>query len=569
MHPGSALAKSGNIIPFGRHLQRLQHHSTAGHRTATEPTARDPIVASDTMRWSLLTMLSFLSRSTLARKGPLPMALLRPNDAAFSFQTQSTRSKCSGGTTSASIFSPAFHLPAIESLHQRGHSHRLFSTTEKTTTPVSLTRNDRDHLLDPYEILRNLPSNKNQHNQDMPKIPLPTHLSPTSLETFHKCPQAFFFLYILKLTQDPPVTPQLARGIICHTALEEVFDLSPENRSLVNLENLFRREWGRLRGNREGNALKITDGDKRKTKKEEGYDVLFREEKGDDPTNPGYDIAAEIDWGKSALDLLKNYYELEDPREVRNPNPLTREMWVQSRFPLGNSNDENEESFVVRGKIDRIDILPSSSGKVQLQIIDYKTGKKPNFKYSPSVNERIANEQFWKMKVYALILWKMIHQTDKTSEQSRIHYGEEQGKQKDQYKYGLSWTLQQRLLQACTQVQTNDPTWSNILELNSLRLMYLTSHLDDASANNESTDSRSIGRANHLDYPLGASPSEFQSILDQTEHEVQDIAKDIKRLVDMQSPHAFEHCDWRYCSCHELRRKFVRGSVFQSPDLDF
>lgn len=262
------------------------------------------------------------------------------------------------------------------------------------------------------------------------------------------------------------------------------------------------------------------------------------------------------------MELLRNYYELENPGEVTNPNPLTREMWVNARFASIDS-DEADEEFIVRGKIDRIDILPSTSDKVRLQIIDYKTGKHPNFKYSPVVNDRIAKEQFWKMRVYALMLCKMIHQTDQTSEQKRINgYQKEQ---KDQYKYGISWVFQQKLVQAMKSAQHN-PTWSDILELDSLRLMYLTSHLDDPTS--ITSDDRTIGKAKYLDQPLGSSQSEFQSILDQTELEVQTIAKDIKTLVDMQDPHAFKHCDWKYCSCHELRRKFVRGSVYQDPDLD-
>lgn len=172
------------------------------------------------------------------------------------------------------------------------------------------------------------------------------------------------------------------------------------------------------------------------------------------------------------------------------------------------------------------------------------------------------------MKVYALILWKMIHDTDRTSEQVRVHGTLELSQQrKDQYKYGLSWVLQQRLIQATARAQ-HHPKWSNILELNSLRLVYLTSHLDDTSANGFSNDGHgNLGKATYLDYPLGSSQLEFQSILDQTEQEVKQIAGEIKRLVDMQSPHEWKHCDWRYCSCHELRRKFVRGSVYQDPDM--
>jgi len=388
------------------------------------------------------------------------------------------------------------------------------------------------------------------------------------------------------------MTPHLARGIVCHTALEEVFELSPSDRSLANLENLFRREWSRLRGsNRDDedeNALDVVGDDKDNkwnTKEKDGYATLFREDDHVDSTktasSASYNLNAEIDWGKSSLDLLRNYYELEDPKTVKNPNPLMREMWVQARFPSDDYNDGDE--FVVRGKIDRIDIIqPRPSDKLHLDIIDYKTGKKPHFKYSPKVNERIASEQFWKMKVYALILWKMIHQTDdKTTTLG--------GKTaKTDSRFGMSWMLQQRLKQAltasstaATATKTNgmEKDWSRTLELNSLRLMYFTSHLDDASANNESTmnatdddddaGSRTIGKAHYLDFSMGSSPIEFQSILDETELEVRTIASDIKRLVDMQSPHAFEHCDWRYCSCHELRKKFKPGSVFQSPELDF
>ncbi len=82
-------------------------------------------------------------------------------------------------------------------------------------------------------------------------------------------------------------------------------------------------------------------------------------------------------------------------------------MWVQASF----DSSSNQNDFIVRGKIDRINILPSTSDIIKLQIIDYKTGeakshyfillfivssfvshstgKKPWFKYSNKVNERI------------------------------------------------------------------------------------------------------------------------------------------------------------------------------------
>ncbi|KAL9189712.1 hypothetical protein ACHAXT_009387 [Thalassiosira profunda] len=454
--------------------------------------------------------------------------------------------------TPAAFAPPTHHQPS-QALHRKlpASSTRLFSTVEKSARNEPIA-SEGDELLDPWDVLRDLPSNADTPPEDQPTIPFPTHLSPTSLEQFSKCPQAFFFLYILKLRPDPPMTPELARGIICHTALEEVFDLQPEDRTLPNLLNLFRREWGRLRGDREESGSVEKKGNE--------YDVLFREEDYDATTPP--DIEAEVGWGETALSLLKNYFAMEDPRSVASPNPLAREMWVHAEFTSNGSN-----GFVVRGKIDRIDVLPGSSEKkAQLQIIDYKTGKKPNFKYSPAVNERIANEQFWKMKVYAWAIWNMVLQTDKQSMQSSVNGNDEGDREqpKDLYKYGLSWVLRQQLMQALPNA-TSNPKWADVLELDSLRLFYLTSHLDDPSAN-EASDGRIIGKAKYMDYPLG-SPSEFRSLLDQTENEIGTIAHNLQSLVDAQSPLVFEHCDWRYCSCHALRRRFHPGTVYQSPDF--
>eukprot|EP00986_Skeletonema_menzelii_P001951 scaffold539_cov145-Skeletonema_menzelii.AAC.15 len=393
--------------------------------------------------------------------------------------------------------------------------------------------NQATTLFDPYEILR---------DQKLDKIPLPNKLSPTSLESFTKCHQAFFFQYILKLKPDPPMTPELARGIICHKALEDVFELSPSQRTLDNLQNLFRKEWSSLRGDRES-SNNVTQT---KEYNAESYDSLFRlETDGDAIISNGrspFDINSEIDWGLSSLQLLKNYYELEDPRNV---TPLMREMWVNAQFPT------DTDSFTVRGKIDRIDMIPSNSGAI-LRIIDYKTGKKPHFKYSAATNDRIANEQFWKMKVYALILWKMILQTE-TLEQKR-----QESEETVDYRYGLSWELRQKLLQSLGyENEQLHPKWSELLKIESLRLMYLTSHLDDMAANFDTPPDAPVGKAKELDFSL----FEFMTVLDQTENEVISIQKQIKELVDMQDPTAWHHCNWKYCNCHEMRERFIDGTV--------
>ena len=449
--------------------------------------------------------------------------------------------------------SPSLSRRGLDHLDKRCQTYLRPSSTRQIST--DLTNNigwnqnaDREEtLLDPYDILCNL--QRQDSTETHTTVPLPKYLSPSSLDTFQKCPQAFFFKYILKLTADPPTTPALTRGTCCHTALEELFDLKPVERSLDNLKNLFRRAWKKKRGDRDTFYTSDSDvGGDNGTQKSNDCDCLFRS-----PDGQYYDIEAEREWGKTSLDLLQNYYELEDPRSIAPPNPIMREMWVYASFDVDN------EPFVVRGIIDRIDIyVDEQSGKVQLQIIDYKTGKKPNFKYSQPVNERIEKEQFFSMRLYALILWKMILETEKYA-QSNIdpdEIGLNGEDVKPEYKYRLSWELQQKLLRSLGKDGESNKVnnWSDMLEFLPLRLFYLTSHLDDESTNNP-------GKASYLD----ADPKpNFHQIIHETEQGVRSICRDIKQLVDMQDPLAFKHCNSKFCDCHEMRSRFRYGSVWSS-----
>eukprot|EP00956_Cyclotella_meneghiniana_P031566 scaffold83210_cov62-Cyclotella_meneghiniana.AAC.6 len=470
-----------------------------------------------------------------------PSALLK----AFPASRACTLKKYFHGNLAA--FSPLHrHSFTQRVVHSHSASKYLRSSTssqECSTHDEQILLDSNDHLLDPYDILRNLHPNRTEST-----IPLPTHLSPTSLDLFRKCPQAFFFQYILKLTPDPPTTPALARGTCCHTALEEVFDLKPSERTLGSLQNLFRRAWGKKRGMRDAKES-VNNGDINRSKslKHSDYDCLFRT-----PDNE-YDIEQEIEWGKTSLDLLANYYELEDPM---SKNPITREMWVHAHF-----NIDNETSFVIRGIIDRIDMfLDKHSDKVQLQIIDYKTGKKPHFKYSQPVNERIEKEQFFNMRLYALILTKMIRETDNTN------YSNEDGldDQTDMsgYKYRLPWNLQQKILQALGRDgnSKSNTQLSAMIDFLPLRLLYLTSHLDDDSANNAIGITNELGKASYLDTEL----EPVHQTLSETEQEVIKICQEIKELVGMQNPLKFQHCDRKFCNCHDMRARFRYGSVWSA-----
>lgn len=200
-------------------------------------------------------------------------------------------------------------------------------------------------------------------------IPYPKALSPSAIMEFKKCPQSFLFQYLYGLKQ--PTSLVLAKGSMCHAALEKVFDLDPPDRTLEHLQNLFRSEWSRHR---------LSDT----------YRILFER----DGEVPDWDLEAEREWGTSSLQLLKNYYQLEDPRQVVRPNPVKREIWLNAHLPVDPSrgitglNSSMEQhpndvdggttpTFHVRGIVDRLDMVRTrdSNSKVSLRVVDYKTGK--------------------------------------------------------------------------------------------------------------------------------------------------------------------------------------------------
>lgn len=399
----------------------------------------------------------------------------------------------------------------------RSPSVRFASTTRET----SLNDEDIDddnNIMDLFEI----DSNKEPllHPDDFfdGKIPYPSALSPSAVMEFMACPQSYLFQYIYKIKQPPNLA--LAKGSMCHTALEKLFDLDPRDRTVKNLHNLLRVAW-------------------REARQKEPYLDLFQVKENKDQTDGEdemeWDYDAERDWGKSALELLSNYYKLEDPRYVPDPNPLKREIWVNAQLTVDSGNgitgymksiSENDDvdnvsvnggtlksylkkdTFLVRGIVDRIDLISLPNGDTGLRIVDYKTGKAPDFKYSPSVNRRIANENFFQLKIYALLLREMLA------------------------KRKLSLPL---------------------MDIRMLRLLYLTSHQED-------------GEAQYLDMDLGETNEGRDALLQETHQELATVWRRIHELVDTQDPRAFHHCDRKFCYCHKVRPKFMSGTVWsRSP----
>jgi putative RecB family exonuclease len=196
---------------------------------------------------------------------------------------------------------------------------------------------------------------------------LPNHLSPSSIVTWKQCSLLWKLRYIDKLPE--PTTTALARGISAHDALQNVFDLPPEQRTEENLHNLFRSSWGRLR-------------------KQERYSGLF-----------GRDREQERNWGLESLQGLSRYLQLESPENVE---PAFREEKMKISL--------TQKGPIVLGVIDRIDRSPDG----HLVVVDYKTGAAPDIeKYSVATQAKIADEKFMQLRIYALLVARTLGETPK------------------------------------------------------------------------------------------------------------------------------------------------------------
>jgi len=177
-------------------------------------------------------------------------------------------------------------------------------------------------------------------------------------------------------------------GTICHEALHDIFDYQPQNRTLENLQSLFCASW------------------ECHCKTKVGRNVFG--------THPGCGNS-ERKWKGEGLMRMENYFRMEDPKEVVI---LEREMprvaklsldptkgitgYASSHEPATPSN--RTETFTVPFRVDRVDLIRLSEFDVALRIMDYKTGKAPDFRYSIATNEKIAKEEMYQLMIYALLL---------------------------------------------------------------------------------------------------------------------------------------------------------------------
>ena len=172
------------------------------------------------------------------------------------------------------------------------------------------------------------------------------NLSPSRASQFKTCPQQFKYANVDKLKE--PTNEVQAKGTTVHQALEDLFDLPQDERSIEKLHNLFRDAWTKVRGTDE-------------------HHNLFSS------------VEEERDWGIDGLKLLNNYTTIEDPTTF---NPLERERWVRGSI----------EDLNLRGILDRMD----RNRNGELIIVDYKSGKAPMAKYK--------EPRFFALKLYALLI---------------------------------------------------------------------------------------------------------------------------------------------------------------------
>lgn len=180
-------------------------------------------------------------------------------------------------------------------------------------------------------------------------------LSPSRAGDFKTCPQLFKFRAIERLPE--PTSVYQARGTTAHLALQRLFDHPAADRTPELLFDLFRAAWTEMRGDEE-------------------FEALFP------------DTDDERQWGVESLELLANYFGIEDPTSFE---PVDRELDML----------EDLDGITIRGILDRID--RDIDGR--LIITDYKTGKAPP--------ERFALPAFFALKIYALLIRRRLNETPK------------------------------------------------------------------------------------------------------------------------------------------------------------
>jgi len=178
----------------------------------------------------------------------------------------------------------------------------------------------------------------------------PLALSPSRASDFKTCPLLYRFRAVDRLPE-PPSAPA-ARGTLVHSVLEQMFGRPAEERT----PDLTAAQVG----------------------------PLWEQMAGEHPELLSLLPAEDLDdWLRSAQDLVRTYFTLEDPSRF---TPEACEFAVEI---------EVADAVPLRGYLDRLDL--ASTG--QLRVVDYKTGHSPD----PDFEARAL----YQLKFYALMIFRL------------------------------------------------------------------------------------------------------------------------------------------------------------------
>ena len=162
-------------------------------------------------------------------------------------------------------------------------------------------------------------------------LPLPTSLSPSKVASFKDCALAFRFSAIDRLPEPP--SPWATRGTLVHRALELLFCEPGPSRTVDTALACLDRAEAEIRSHPDYTGLGLS---------------------GDE----------EAQFKAEAAELVRRYFQLEDPRSIR---PIGLELRLE--VEVG--------SLLLRGIIDRLEL--DDDGR--LIVTDFKTGKPPTVAY--------------------------------------------------------------------------------------------------------------------------------------------------------------------------------------------
>jgi putative RecB family exonuclease len=186
------------------------------------------------------------------------------------------------------------------------------------------------------------------------ELPAPVlgSLSPSRAADFKSCPLLYRFRCVDRLPQAPSLAA--TRGTMVHAVLEALFDRPAADRTLATARELLPEAWRRVRAE----APEV--------------EQLFADD---------VDGSEFAEWMASAVALIGNYFQLEDPSRLE---PESREQLIEVVV----------DGLRLRGYVDRLDVTPAGD----IRVVDYKTGSTPR--------EAFEAKALFQMKFYALVLWR-------------------------------------------------------------------------------------------------------------------------------------------------------------------